>query len=77
MDYFTGKLYRCFNQDLKWYLLNNGYHFLLIADDCKSRDRFWLFERSESFNKDLELYFEKKKGKVKLSSGKSGKEEFL
>ena len=56
MAYFKDKLYRCFNQNLKWYLLNNGCHFLIVANDCNSGDKFWLFERTKQFNKILQEY---------------------
>lgn len=56
LDYFKDKLYRCFNQDLKWHLLNNGCHFLIVASDCNSGDKFWLFERTEQFNEILQEY---------------------
>ena len=68
MDYFKDKLFRCFNQDLKWHLLKNGCHFLLVALDANSGDKFWLFERTSEFEKVLIDY---KKCKEKLSNGES------
>lgn len=34
----------CFDQELKWYLLKNGCHYLFVAASAKSGDKFWLFE---------------------------------
>lgn len=41
------QLYMCFDSDLKWYLLDNGCHYLFVAASAKSRDKFWLFENNE------------------------------
>ena len=41
------QLYMCFDQKLKWYLLNNGCHYLFVAASAKSGDKFWLFENNE------------------------------
>ncbi len=68
MDYFKDKLFRCFNQDLKWHLLKNECRFLLVALDANSGDKFWLFERTPQFEKVLLDY--KNKGKVQLSNEK-------
>lgn len=60
MDYFQDKLYRCFNTDLKTYLLKSGCVFLMVCLDPNSKDKFWLFEKTEEFKKILEEYKTKK-----------------
>lgn len=54
------ELYMCFDTNLKWYLLKNGCHFLLIANSCKSNDTFWLFEKDELFENLIKQYKQEK-----------------
>jgi len=50
------QFYRCFDQKLKWYLLENGCQFLLVARSTTSDDKFWLFERTGEFEELLMSY---------------------
>ena len=56
MDYFKDKLYRCFNTDLKRHLLDRGCPFLMVCLDPNSKDKFWLFEKTNEFEKALIEY---------------------
>jgi hypothetical protein len=58
--YSEEKLYRCFDPKLKWWLLNHHLRFLIYGRDRDSFDVFWLFERTEEFER---LYEEFKKQK--------------
>ena len=62
MDYFKNKLYRCFNIELKTHLLKSGCVFLMVCLDPNSKDKFWLFEKTNEFQKALMEF--KSKGKV-------------
>lgn len=44
------KYYRCFDTRLKDYLMSKGYEYEVIALDTKSKDKFWLFIRSNEVN---------------------------
>lgn len=44
------KVYRCFSNPLKQYLMNNGMPYILIAKDCVTNKTFWLFENNTSLN---------------------------
>ena len=46
----------CFDQKLKWYLLDNDCKYLIIARSTTSDDKFWLFERTENFEDLLKIY---------------------
>jgi hypothetical protein len=50
------QLYRCFDQKLKWYLLDNGCKYLMVARSTTSDDKFWLFERTDNFEDLLKVY---------------------
>lgn len=60
MDYFHDKFYRCFNTDLKTHLLKNGCVFLMVCLDPNSKDKFWLFEKTNVFQNALKDYKTKK-----------------
>ena len=50
------QLYMCFDQEMKWYLLDNGCNYLLVAASAKSGDKFWLFENDEKTESLIQQY---------------------
>lgn len=54
---YSKNLYRCFDQKLKWHLLDGGCHFLMVALDANSHDKFWLFERTPLFEELLYQFY--------------------
>lgn len=50
------KCYKCFSNRQKEYLIRKGFEYITIAKDPKTDCLFWLFLRSEDFNKALDEY---------------------
>lgn len=50
------KLYRCFDNNLKEFLMSNGLRYLLICKDIVSDDKMWLFDENEEFNKYYKIW---------------------
>lgn len=56
MDKKQFKAYKCFSNKQKEFLMRRGFEYICIAKDPKTDDQFWLFLRSEEFNKALDEY---------------------
>lgn len=56
MDKKEFKVYRCFSQKQKQYLMNEGHEYVCIAKDANTDALFYLFLRNDEFNKSLDLY---------------------
>ena len=50
------KLYRCFSNTQKLWLMEKGFRFEMIAKDPNTDVLFWIFMRSPEFNKALDEY---------------------
>lgn len=50
------KCYKCFSNRQKEYLMGKGFEYIAIAKDPKTDSLFWLFLRSDEFNKALDEY---------------------
>jgi len=52
----TLKVYRCYSNPLKEFLMKNEQKYLLIAKDCVTDKTFWLFENNGDFQKLLDAW---------------------
>lgn len=50
------KVYKCFSNRQKEYLMDRGFEYVTIARDPKSNNLFWLFLKDEEFEKALLEY---------------------
>lgn len=50
------KVYKCFSNRQKEFLMANGCEYVLIAKDVNSNSQFWLFIRDKQLNEVLEKY---------------------
>ncbi|MGL4454083.1 MAG: hypothetical protein ACRCX8_18910 [Sarcina sp.] len=56
MDKRDFKVYKCYSNKQKEFLMNNGCEYVLIARDINSDSQFWLFLRDKKLNEVLEKY---------------------
>jgi len=47
------KVYRCFENDKKEYLMSQGFEYITIALDPATYKKFWLFINDKEFDKTL------------------------
>lgn len=45
------QVYRCYSNNLKGYLMDNGLKYLVVAKDIVTDKTFWLFEKTDRFEK--------------------------
>ena len=50
------KVYKCFSNRQKRWLMDKGFEYVTIARDPKSNNLFWLFLKDEDFEKALLEY---------------------
>ena len=50
------KVYKCFSNRQKRWLMDRGFEYVTIARDPKSNNLFWLFLKDEDFEKALLEY---------------------
>ena len=50
------QVYRCYSNNLKIYLMDNGLRYLVVAKDIVNDEKFWLFERNEKFEQLLQQW---------------------
>lgn len=50
------KVYKCFSNRQKRWLMDRGFEYVTIARDPKSNNLFWLFLKDEEFEKALLEY---------------------
>jgi hypothetical protein len=50
------KLYRCYSNKLKEYLMLNGFRYEMVCLDIKTKKTMWLFEKTEQCEKLIELW---------------------
>lgn len=50
------KLYRCFDTNLKKYLLDNGFRYELIAKDVISNKKMWIFIISDDLENHIKIW---------------------
>lgn len=50
------KVYKCFSNRQKEYLMDRGFEYVTIARDPKSNNLFWLFLKDSEFEKALLEY---------------------
>ena len=43
------KVYRCYSNNLKEFLISGGLRYLIIALDIVTKKTFWLFEKTDEF----------------------------
>jgi len=43
------KVYRCYSNNLKEFLISGGLRYLVIALDIVTKKTFWLFEKTDKF----------------------------
>lgn len=52
-----GKFYYCYDVNIKKFLMNKGYKYLLIAMHPETYKKFWLFERNDELTKCIDEYY--------------------
>lgn len=49
-------VYRCYSVNLMQYLTSNNIRYFLIAIDVVSHRKFWAYEKTDEFNKLLQIW---------------------